>query len=131
MLRLSESIRIFAAASREHFPKGIDGLVEIVRTSLGEDPLSGDLFCFFNRRHNQVKILVWDRNGFWILRKRLERGRFERINRREPWVEFDRVRFAMLLGGLDTKTARFHSYFAREIRISRRDDVGGRARLAE
>jgi transposase len=131
MLRLSESIRIFAATSREHFPKGIDGLVEVVRTSLGEDFLSGDLFCFFNRRHNQVKILVWDRNGFWILRKRLERGRFERINRREPWVEFDRVRFAMLLAGLDTKTARFHSYFAREIRISRRDDVGGRARLAE
>ena len=131
MLRLSESVRIFAATSRRHFHKGIDGLAEVVRTTIGEDPLCGDLFCFFNRRHNQVKILVWDRNGFWILRKRLERGRFERINLREPWVELDRVRFAMLLEGLDTRTARFHSYFAREVRICRRDDEGGRAGIAE
>jgi transposase len=131
MLRLSESIRIFAAVSREHYPKGIDGLVEVVRTSLGEDPLSGDLFCFFNHGHNQVKILVWDRNGFWILRKRLERGRFELINLREPWVELDRVRFAMLLEGLSMRTARIHSYFAREVRIPRRGDDGGRARSTE
>lgn len=131
MLRLSESVRVFAATSREHFHKEIDGLVQIVRNRFGEDPFTGNLFCFFNRRQNQVKILVWDRNGFWLLRKRLERGRFERINLLEPWVELDRVRFAMLLEGLDTRTARFNSYFAREVRICRRDDEGGRAGIAE
>ncbi len=131
MLRLSESIRIFAATSRGHFHRGIYGLAQLVRESLGEDPMSGDLFCFFNRRSNQIKILVWDRNGFWLLRKRLERGRFQRINLREPWVELDRVRFAMLLEGLNIKTARFLSYFVREVRIHGRDDAGGRARPAE
>jgi transposase len=131
MLRLPESIRIFAATSRNHFHKGIDGLAQLVRDSLGVDPFDGDLFCFFNRRSNQIKILVWDRNGFWLLRKRLERGRFQRINLREPWIELDRVRFAMLIEGLNLRTARFLGYFVREVRIPVRDDVGGRARPAE
>jgi len=131
MLRLPASTRIFAATSRRHFPKGIDGLAQVVRDTLGEDPFSGDMFCFFNRRFNQIKILVWDRNGFWVMRKRLERGRFERINLREQWVELDRVRLAMLLEGLDSRTARILGYFVRDVRISFRRDDRGSARTAE
>lgn len=121
MLRLRDGVRVFAATSTRPYFKGIDGLVEVVRTTLGESPFSGDLFCFFNRRRNQVKILVWDRNGFWLLRKRLERGHYEPISLRQPWVELDRVSFAMLLEGLDTRTAKVHRYFVRQVDITRRE----------
>ncbi len=116
MLRLGASARVFVSTTPAYFHKGIDGLTQVVRDRCGEDPLDGSLFCFFNRRRSQVKILVWDRNGFWILHKRLERGCFERVHLLEPWVELDRVRFAMLMEGLDTRTARFRSHFVRETR---------------
>lgn len=131
MLRLSGSTRIFVATSTAHYHKGVDGLVQAVRCECGEDPLDGHLFCFFNRRRSSVKVLVWDRNGFWILHKRLERGSFEVIDLSPPWVEIDRVRLAMLLEGLDTRTARFRRNFVREVHISNRDEGDVRGRLAE
>ena len=42
----------------------------------GEDPFSGHVFCFFNRRRDRAKLLVWERGGFWLLYKRLEEGTF-------------------------------------------------------
>lgn len=59
---------------------GFDGLVALVRRGLAEDPLSGDLFVFLNRRGNLVKALFWDRTGFIIISKRLEKGRFRLRN---------------------------------------------------
>jgi transposase len=56
--------------------KQFDGLVSIVRNELGEDPLSGSLYVFINRRRNYVKLVFWDRTGFCLFAKRLERGRF-------------------------------------------------------
>ncbi|MBK9965396.1 MAG: IS66 family insertion sequence element accessory protein TnpB [Holophagales bacterium] len=56
--------------------KAIDGLSALVREALGEDPLSGHLFVFANRRRDRLKILVWDRDGYWVLFKRLEAGTF-------------------------------------------------------
>jgi transposase len=57
--------------------KGFDGLSGLVRQGLGKDPLSGDVFVFFNRRRNQVKLLLWERDGFSMYYKRLERGTYE------------------------------------------------------
>jgi transposase len=57
--------------------KAYDGLAGEVREYLGEDPLSGALFVFMNRRRDRMKILVWDRHGYWLLCKRLEAGRFQ------------------------------------------------------
>ena len=58
--------------------KSIDGLALWVETSLGVSPLSGSVFVFFNRQRDKVKLLWWDRHGFWVPYKRLERGRFSR-----------------------------------------------------
>jgi transposase len=49
----------------------------LVRDGLGKDPLSGDVFIFFNRRRTQVKLLLWERDGYSIYYKRLERGSYE------------------------------------------------------
>lgn len=57
--------------------KSYDGLSGMVRQGLGRDPLSGEVFIFLNRRRTQMKLLVWDRSGFVIWGKRLERGTFE------------------------------------------------------
>lgn len=56
--------------------KSFDGLSGEVRQHLGKDPTSGDYFVFVNRRCILMKILIWDRHGFWVLAKRLESGRF-------------------------------------------------------
>ena len=56
--------------------KSFDGLVGLVQGTLDEDPLSGTVFVFFNRRGTYVKLVYWDRTGFCLFAKRLENGRF-------------------------------------------------------
>jgi len=56
--------------------KSFDGLMALVKNALGEDPLSGSLYVFVNRRGNYLKLLYWDRTGFCLFAKRLEQGRF-------------------------------------------------------
>jgi transposase len=124
MLSLPSSVRVFAARERVDFRKGFDGLCAIVRDQFGDDPLSGHLYLFFNARGNRIKILVWDRNGFWLFYKRLERGVFERIGGRGSRTEIDRARLAMLLDGIDTRNSRFRRYFVREVRIAPRAGDG-------
>jgi len=128
MLSLPANVRIFVARERVDFRKGFDGLCAIVRDHLGDDPLSGHLYLFFNARWNRLKILVWDRNGFWLFYKRLERGTFERIAGKDAKIEIDRARLAMLLDGFDTRKATSRRYFVRDVRIaSRAGDERGRA----
>ena len=69
--------RIFAYTQPTDMRKSFQGLLALVqRVFTDEDPYSGSLFVFVNRRSNYVKILVWDRTGFALYAKRLERGRF-------------------------------------------------------
>jgi len=130
MLTLSARVRIFAAVEHVDFRFGVDALLALVRDGFRDDAFTGDLFVFFNRRRDRVKVLQWDRNGFWLHAKRLERGVFERVEaatgRR---VELDRARLSMLLEGIDVKSSKFRRRFAREIRIEARDGNAAR-RLA-
>ena len=66
--------------------KSFDGLFTLVANALEEDPMSGDLFLFLNRRRNTMKGLLWDRTGFLLIAKRLERGRFRLRNQGEKLV---------------------------------------------
>lgn len=122
MLTLAPSVRVFVARSAVDFRRGIDGLCGIVREDFGVDPLSGHWFVFTNKRANRLRILVWDRNGFWLATKRLERGTFERFGGSEGTLEIDRAKLAMLLDGLDVKKARSRCNFVRSVRIEARDD---------
>lgn len=121
MLSLPASVRVFVARERVDFRKGMDGLCAIVRDAFSDDPLSGHLYLFFNARRDRLKILMWDRNGFWLCAKRLERGTFERIDGSGARFEIDRARLAMLLDGIDTKNSRMHTRFVRDVRIDSRD----------
>jgi transposase len=57
--------------------KGFDGLSGLVRNELHQNPLSGDVFIFINKRGNQIKLLLWEGDGFSLYYKRLERGTYE------------------------------------------------------
>jgi transposase len=127
MLSLSSAVRVFVARSAVDFRLGIDGLCGHVRDAFGEDPLSGHWFVFTNKRANRLRILVWDRNGFWMATKRLEQGTFERFEGCASKLEIDRVKLAMLLDGIDTKRARLRRNFTRELRIEARDDDARRS----
>ena len=76
MIQLAPQMRILVAVEPADFRKGIDGLAKLAREELEEDPCSGRLFVFRNRRGTAVKILVYDGQGFWLCQKRLSTGRF-------------------------------------------------------
>ncbi len=69
--------RYYLSLEAADMRKSYDGLSGLVRQGLGRDPLSGEVFIFLNRRRTIIKILVWDRSGFVVWSKRLERGTFE------------------------------------------------------
>jgi transposase len=68
--------RILAYSKPVDLRKSIDGLVGLVKSVLEEDPLSGSLFVFINRRGHDVKLVSWDRTGWCLVAKHLEHGRF-------------------------------------------------------
>jgi len=76
MIQITPQMRILVAVEPCDFRKGIDGLGGICRNFLKEDPLSGCVFVFRNRRATAIKILVYDGQGFWLCQKRLSKGRF-------------------------------------------------------
>jgi transposase len=76
MLTPSPATRIFVALQPADMRRSFNGLSALVEEQLLQDPLSGHLFVFANRRGNRLKILYWDGNGLWCCAKRLERGRF-------------------------------------------------------
>lgn len=77
MLGFTSAQRYYLSRQAADMRKSYDGLGGLVRQGLGRDPLSGEVFIFLNRRRTQMKLLVWDRSGFVIWGKRLERGTFE------------------------------------------------------
>ena len=104
MILLPRAVRIYVALEPANLRKSFEGLSNEVRTALSRDPLCGHLFLFLNRRHTQVKILMWTRGGFTIVHKRLERGRFSfptRVLPKARSVEIDAHELSALLEGLD------------------------------
>jgi transposase len=75
MMFLPAHTKVFLALGYTDMRKSIDSLAVLVEYALGLSPLSGHLFVFCNRRCNMIKILYWDRNGFCLFHKRLEKHR--------------------------------------------------------
>lgn len=109
MMFLPRAVRVYVATEPVNLRKSFEGLSNEVRGVLSQDPLSGHVFLFLNRRRTQVKLLVWTRGGFTIVHKRLERGIFafaEQVSGGVGSVEIDVHELSMLLEGIDFRRAR-------------------------
>lgn len=91
--------------------KGINGLCGLVRNELGKDPLSGELFLFFNRHHSQVKILLWEHDGFSLYQKKLERGTYELPDGDLLHEAINAQQLNLILAGVSLKSVRLRSRY--------------------
>jgi transposase len=103
MITVPSSTRIFLCVTPVDMRKSFDSLAGLVRDHLGENPLSGHLFVFRNRNEDTIKLLYWDRDGFAIWYKRLQRGTFALPSGTTAGLEIDVAAFAMLLNGIDMR----------------------------
>jgi transposase len=105
VLFLPPSVRIFLAVEPCDMRCGFDTLAARVTSVLELDVFSGAFFAFRNRRGDRIKILVWERGGFWLLAKRLERGVFRFPVAAGRAVEVEPGELALLLEGIDLQGA--------------------------
>lgn len=77
MLLLSADTSILLAVQPQDFRKGIDGFIAVCRDTLQQDPRADIRFVFINRNRTMIRILAWDGTGFWLMTKRLSKGRFK------------------------------------------------------
>jgi len=101
MKLLPSQARIYVAIGDTDLRKSINGLSQLVAEDFAIDVFSGHLFAFCNRRRNIIKILFWDRNGFCLWLKRLEKDRFHWPESESEVVDIDSRQLSWLLAGLD------------------------------
>ena len=102
MISFSGRTKIFAATAAVDLRKSYDTLFAYCRDVIREDPLSGHVFLFLNRPRDRLKALVWDGTGLVLICKRLEEGRFTRLNTLSgDAIEMTSSEFALLFEGAD------------------------------
>lgn len=109
MLTLPPSVKIYVAAQPVDARKSFDGLAALVEAEFGLAPMSGHLFVFLNRRGHVAQMMFWDRNGFCIVRKRLEAGTFKLMRAAHATathVEIDSAELALMLEGIELQGAK-------------------------
>ena len=106
MLMLPPAVRVFLAVGPADLRRSFDGLAAMTRELIREDPLSGHLFVFSNRRRDRVKVLFWDRSGFVLWYKRLEKGVFRFPSAAAGSVEVEAAELMLLLEGIDLAGSR-------------------------
>jgi len=100
--------RVYLALGATDMRKAINGLSILVADILKQDPFSGHIFAFCNRRQNIIKALYWDRNGFCLWSKRLEKNRFAWPMSKEEVKQVDMRQFLWLLDGLSVEQKHAH-----------------------
>jgi transposase len=107
MLQITPQMRVLVAVEPADFRKGIDGIARLCRKVLNEDPLSGAIFVFCNRRKTAIKALVYDGRGFWLAHRRLSKGQFSNWPMsKESAIDFEAHELQVLLCGGDPKATK-------------------------
>jgi len=101
MIDLPKNVKIFFAVDPVNMHRSFDGLAMITQEVLKQNPLSSNIFIFRNKRADKVKIIYWDRNGFVIYYKRLEKGRFKYPKTNQICLELSNLELNLLLDGID------------------------------
>ena len=106
MLSLPSAVHIYLCTEPTDMRRGFDRLAEMVRSVIRQNPLSGHLFVFRSRVGNRLKLLYWDRDGYCLWYKRLERGRFHLPDEVGDDYRIDARELAMMLEGVEWAAAR-------------------------
>lgn len=95
--------------------KSFNGLFGIVTSALRSDPLSGDVYAFVNKKRDRLKLLFWDKGGFWIFYKRLEKGTFQQpfSDPASDSLEISYDQLVMMLEGIDLTSVKRRTRYNR------------------
>lgn len=113
MLGLGAATRIFVATGATDMRLSFNGLYALVVGQLKQDPESGHLFLFANKRRDRMKILFFDNFSLWVCARRMEKGRLHWPLSEEGRVQLTREEFALLVGGIDLAQARPRRWYRR------------------
>ena len=110
MISLPPQIRVFLYRQPTDMRKSFNGLVALTESKLKQDPLSGSLFAFVNRRRDRIKILYWGQTGFCIWYQQLQKGTYqlpspESIDEQDT-LEVTRSQLSLILDGIDLSSVR-------------------------
>jgi len=108
MIYLPSHVRVFLAPGSTDMRKAINTLSILVEDTLRLDPFSGHLFVFCNHSRTILKVLYWDRNGFCLWQKRLEKHRFKWPQNRDEVMEIESRELSFILEGLDIRSLRLY-----------------------
>ena len=111
MFLLSPTTKVFLARQATDMRKSFRGLLTLTEAVLRQDPASGHLFVFVNRRRDLLKILHWDGSGYWIWYRRLERGTFQlpttaAAAEEQAGIELTPGQLSLILEGIDLTSVR-------------------------
>jgi len=109
---LPRNVRVYLAIGFTDMRKSINGLSALVADDFDADLFSGNLFAFCNRQRRIIKILFWDRNGFCVWYKRLEKDRFKWPDSECDIVNIDSRQMSWLLAGLDINSAHKQLFYS-------------------
>ncbi|MGF6806739.1 transposase [Paraburkholderia sp. Clong3] len=108
MFRFDADVKVYVHRDAVDFRKGIAGLSTIVEHALGLDPFARAVYVFRNRRTDRLKLLLWERNGFWLMLRRLEADRFAWPRGGETVLELNAEQLHWLLEGIDLQAMHRH-----------------------
>src|ERR1044071_2495762 len=108
MLHLSAACRYYLYSGPADMRKGFDSLSGMVTSQMNSNALNGSIFIFFNKKHNQVKLLLWEGDGFALYHKRLERGTYEvpSCDNNNPGLSISSQQLQLILQGISLKSVR-------------------------
>src|SRR5260364_227397 len=109
MFHLAVDLPVYLLCEAVDFRTGLNGLVAMAEQSVQRDPFARAVYAFSNRRLDRVKLLLWDRNGFWLLTKRLEADRFM-WPRQQAVLVLTIEQLHWLLEGIDIEAMRRHPW---------------------
>jgi len=109
MFTLNPARAVYLHRDVIYFRKNINGMASLVEHALGMNAFANAVFVFGNRRRDRIKILGWDRNGFWLLQKRLEDARFVWPRKDSSVLELSVQQLQWLLDGIDLQAMRGHT----------------------
>ena len=113
MFALTDGMHYYLCQHYVDMRKGMTGLYRLVKSDMSLSPVSGDVFVFFSRKRDMVKILRWDTDGFILYQKRLEEGTFEvpRFNPDTGSYELSWKTFLFIKQGVSLRSAKCRKRF--------------------